>query len=54
MASREWPTEMQSSSFGNGTVRPPVREGSGSGERQGDRIEMQNVAPVLLHPGHGR
>ena len=57
VVAREWPTDRHSS-FGSSAPRPPLRSASGSGERQGeregDRIEMQNVTPVLLHPGHGR
>lgn len=47
---REWPMERQGgiAALGNPTLR------SRSREREGDRIEMQNVAPVLLHPGKGR
>lgn len=35
----------------SGVVRSSSRE---KREPEGERIEMQNVAPVLLHPGNGR
>jgi hypothetical protein len=53
---REWPIDRKGSvGGGTGLGRVPARSRSREKkEREGDRIEMQNVAPVLLHPGHGR
>lgn len=51
---REWPID-RAGAFGQALGKPTVR--SRSREKKevgGDRIEMQNVAPVLLHPGNGR
>ncbi len=67
MAGREWPIDRKLS-FGTRQEWPVDRKGSTGGgfgsrsrsrdgkepEGEGDRIEMQNVPPVLLHPGHGR
>lgn len=53
VAGREWPSERP----GNFVNVPTLGMGlqrTRSGEREGDKIEMQNVAPVLLHPGLGR
>lgn len=46
-ANREWPLDRKGSITGLGRSR------SHEGE-EGDRIEMQNVPPVLHHPGYGR
>ena len=49
-AAREWPRDRKGSFTGLGRSRSRDKV-----EREeGDRIEMQNVPPVLLHPGHGR
>ncbi|TVY84303.1 hypothetical protein LSUE1_G002728, partial [Lachnellula suecica] len=47
-SSQQWPQDRKGSLTGLGRSR------SRDTEEEGDRIEMQNVAPVLLHPGHGR
>jgi len=52
---REWPIDRKGSVAGSlsglgrnwGTDKKTV-------EPEGDKFEMQNVAPVLLHPGNGR
>lgn len=49
-AAREWPKEGKGSFSGLGRSRG----GDEADREEGDRIEMQNVPPVLLHPGHGR
>jgi hypothetical protein len=55
---REWPVDRKNS-FSKPTApgqypsRSRSREKGGS-PYDGDRIEMQNVPPVLKHPGHGR
>ncbi|KAH9205784.1 hypothetical protein DL95DRAFT_528666 [Leptodontidium sp. 2 PMI_412] len=46
-SSRDWPIDRKGSSAGSSGVRSRSRE-------KRETIEMQNVAPVLLHPGHGR
>lgn len=53
MAGMEWPMDRKGSTsgFGGGKGKAPEKV---EREPEGDRIEMQNVAPVLLHPGHGR
>lgn len=43
-----WPLDRKGSIPGTGRSRSVERE------EPGDRIEMQNVPPVLHHPGHGR
>ncbi|EKD17891.1 uncharacterized protein L3040_004431 [Drepanopeziza brunnea f. sp. 'multigermtubi'] len=48
---REWPVDRKSSIGGSSGVRSRSRE---KHEPTAEIIEMQNVAPVLLHPGHGR
>jgi hypothetical protein len=48
-AAREWPQDRKGS-IGLGRSRSRSNEEM----EGGDRIEMQNVPPVLLHPGHGR
>lgn len=48
---RDWPIDRKGSVGGSSGVRSRSRE---KREPLGDRIEMQNVAPVLLHPGNGR
>ncbi|KAI9049209.1 hypothetical protein LZ554_007056 [Drepanopeziza brunnea f. sp. 'monogermtubi'] len=50
-SSREWPVDRKSSIGGSSGVRSRSRE---KHEPVAEIIEMQNVAPVLLHPGHGR
>jgi hypothetical protein len=50
VVSREWPLYRQGS--GSGSPSGPAR--SRGVETEGDRIEMHNVAPVLLHPRNGR
>ena len=48
---RDWSLERKTSfAGGSGKVRSRSREKG----READQFEMQNVAPVLLHPGHGR
>jgi len=49
-AAREWPRDRKGSFSGLGRSR----SGDDMDREEGDRIEMQNVPPVLLHPGHGR
>ncbi|TVY49865.1 hypothetical protein LOCC1_G000216 [Lachnellula occidentalis] len=49
-AAREWPRDRKGSIPGLGRSR----SGDEVDREDGDRIEMQNVPPVLLHPGHGR
>jgi hypothetical protein len=55
---REWPVDRKSSfSRPAAPGRYPSRSRSrekGGPSYDSDRIEMQNVAPVLKHPGHGR
>lgn len=50
---KHWPMANQGgiAALGKPTVRNRSRERK---EFDGDRIEMQSVAPVLLHPGNGR
>jgi hypothetical protein len=54
---REWPVDRKSSfsrpSPGGYPNRSRSRDEEGS-PYNSDRIEMQNVPPVLKHPGHGR
>jgi len=64
MVGREWPMPLGRSgseggrTSGRGThTGGRVQSRSRSREKKenmGDQFEMQNVAPVLLHPGHGR
>ena len=58
----DWPIDRKGS-IGGGRASGrtmPARNGPGGGsrsrsrEKKGDQFEMQNVAPVLMHPGHGR
>lgn len=57
---REWPPMRQGSIGLNGLEERLERSKSTEkrffpdDDDHGDRIELQNVAPVLLHPGHGR
>ena len=50
---REWPMD-RAGTFGQALGQPTVRSRSREKRDNVDRIEMQNVAPVLLHPGNGR
>ena len=50
---QEWPVDRKGSLGGRFGSRSRSRDGKEK-EKEGDKIEMQNVAPVLLHPGHGR
>ena len=48
---KDWPVDRKSSvASGSGRIRSRSREKG----RDGGQFEMQNVAPVLMHPGHGR
>lgn len=53
--SREWPLDRKGAVPGSmpGLARSKSTEHKVV-KPEGDRIEMQNVAPVLLHPGNGR
>ncbi|KAH8598095.1 hypothetical protein B0O99DRAFT_506613 [Bisporella sp. PMI_857] len=55
---REWPTDRKGSLggvvAGLGRSRSTDKRVLQEEEEAGDRIEMQNVPPVLLHPGNGR
>jgi hypothetical protein len=59
----EWPIDRKGSLGGGRTSGRSMSGRNGSGrmqsrsrsrEKKGDQFEMQDVAPVLLHPGHGR
>lgn len=59
----EWPIDRKGSVGGGRTTGRSMSGRNGSGrmqsrspsrEKKGDQFEMQNVAPVLSHPGHGR
>lgn len=51
---RDWPIDRKSSvASGSGRIRSRSRENREK-ERDGGQFEMQNVAPLLMHPGHGR
>jgi len=52
--SREWPMDRKGSFGDHRAANLRSRSREKKPENEGDRIEMQNVAPVLLHPGHGR
>ncbi|KAL3425870.1 hypothetical protein PVAG01_02661 [Phlyctema vagabunda] len=49
-AEKSFPVDRKGSSSSAGGLRQRSRER----EVEGERIEMQNVPPVLMHPGHGR
>ena len=49
---RGWPMDRKGS-IASGSGRSASRD-KGEMERDGGQFEMQNVAPVLMHPGHGR
>lgn len=52
---REWPTDRKGSIGGPASALGRSRSTEKRWlEEEGDRIEMQNVPPVLLHPGNGR
>ena len=55
VVTREWPTERKGSigAPSSGLTRSRSMDKRWQ-EQDGDRIEMQNVPPVLLHPGNGR
>jgi hypothetical protein len=53
LTNREWPIDRKGS-FSKPTDPSRYPNRSRSRDNYGDRIEMQNVAPVLMHPGHGR
>ncbi|RDL35224.1 Uncharacterized protein BP5553_07155 [Venustampulla echinocandica] len=53
MSGMEWPMDRKGSASGYGGGKGKMPE-KVEREPEGDQIEMQNVAPVLLHPGHGR
>ncbi|KAG0648361.1 hypothetical protein D0Z07_5587 [Hyphodiscus hymeniophilus] len=63
---KEWPVDRKTDLHGpvslgrDWAVERKTSTASGSGRREkdkgreGDQFEMQNVAPILMHPGHGR
>jgi hypothetical protein len=54
MVSKDWPIDRKSSvASGSGRVRSRSKENREK-TRDAGQFEMQNVAPVLMHPGHGR
>jgi len=51
---REWPMDRKGSVGGQSGLGRSRSTEKRALEPHGDKIEMQNVAPVLLHPGNGR
>jgi len=51
---REWPIDRKGSLSGIAGLGRSRSIEKRPHTPDGDRIEMQNVAPVLLHPGNGR
>jgi hypothetical protein len=59
MIGQQWPMDRKGSTgemsrFGSGTAKVRQRSRSPRREKQENHFELQNVAPVLHHPGHGR
>lgn len=54
MVGMEWPLPRKGSTSGVPLGRRSSIDKRGLDEEDGDRIEMQNVAPALLHPGAGK
>jgi hypothetical protein len=59
MIGQQWPLDRKGSTggmsgFGTGTGKVRQRSRSPRREKQENHFELQNVAPVLHHPGHGR
>jgi hypothetical protein len=50
---QQWPLDRKGSTGASGTGKIRRRSKSPKG-REENQFELQNVAPVLHHPGHGR